>query len=129
MGAVRKGLDNAIARVGYDPHGERHGRPHTGAQDSQQQHYKAQGEPVGPARRSGGKIREKGAEQVEKPGEYQTQRNLQHVHQQYKAVIGFGVLLPLNAVQDQLGQHKHTVKKHGGVAEVQLKDLGNAVGN
>ncbi len=82
-------------------------------------------QPAAPAERSG----KKGAERVEKPGEYQTQRNLQHVHQQYKAVIGFGVLLPLNAVQDQLGQHKHTVKKHGGVAEVQLKDLGNAVGN
>lgn len=36
---------------------------------------------------------------------------------------------PLNGVQDQLDQHKHAVEEQGGVAEVQLKDLGNAVGN
>lgn len=71
--------------------------------------------------RPGGKIREKGPEQIQKTGKNKAEGNLQNIHQQHQPLVGLRMLLPLNGVQNQLNQHKHAVEEHGGVAEVERK--------
>ena len=129
MDAIRKSLDDAVTRVGNEPHGKRHGGTDASAQNCQKQDYYAKGELIRPARRAGRKVRQKRSEQVQKTGENQTEGNLQQIHQQHETLIAFRMLPPLDAVQNQFHYNKGTIKNHGRIAKVQLENLGNAVGD
>ena len=106
-------LDDAVPRVGDQPHVDGEGHPHPRQHDGQGQHRQIFRQAVG--RRL---IGDAGAAQIQQPAEHQAQGKSQQCGQP---------LPPLP--EKQLHHHKDPVEHKGHVAEIQLKDLGHTVGH